>query len=160
MKPLPQQRALGAAVFVPSLFLRLNISQLVRTEPQWKKQMVVTGHPPIPGVKLVTFAHPHAYEDGRRLCYLGTAEVRLVQAGRCSLRTWDFSSCVGFCCAGPTFTHWRPVSTTKLHASTIKRAQDPFGSGAIHRTSGEAQTPPLPFNSESSPPPPLRIPCL
>lgn len=66
MKPLPQQRALGTAVFVPSLFLRLNISQLVRTEPQWKKQMVVTGHPPIPGVKLVTF-HTHMLtktEDG------------------------------------------------------------------------------------------------
>lgn len=30
VKALPQQRGLGGAVFVPSLFLRLNISQLVR----------------------------------------------------------------------------------------------------------------------------------
>lgn len=49
--------------------------------------------------------HPHAYEDGRRMCYLGPAEVRLVLAGRCSLRTWDFSSCVGFCCVSSTFAH-------------------------------------------------------
>lgn len=123
VEPLPQHRAPGIAVFVLSLFPGAKYipacpNRASSVEKADGGELLVSEQPPISGVRWSASAYPQHMKSDMHTTR-GPAEARVL-AGGCSLRVHKSSSRVGFHRVGPTFTHRKPVPTTKRHASPVK----------------------------------------